>query len=475
MLGYLLKRLILLPARLFAVTLVIFGVLNLGATPPSQEGGGDNGQRQGAESSTEAFRQFKRSFHLDKPVFLNTRFLTRTEEVRAWLRIDGGLDPAATPSQRVDTRERLDDYGQQLVPHLVALLEDPDPEIERLGIARLPQAAERPLLPDDPADRAAVAAQNVEIVTANAALKGWGWPADPADAPEIVAHWESWGATHLSTYTRTPAGNLADLLLDTRFAWYWCKLLALDLGTSNLNHRPIIDEIASRIPTSLTLATLSLCLAWGLSLPIGLYSAWRPHSRSDATITIVVFLLYSLPLFFTGTVALGLLATGPHRILPSGGFMSNDSDQLTALAHLGDVATHLVLPVSIYAAASLAALSRYTRAGVIEVMRADYVRTARAKGLSEGVVVLKHAARNGLLPILTLLGAQLPVLVSGSVVIETIFNIPGMGLYLYQSINQSDYDAVMGVLLVAAALTLVGLFFSDIAYAIADPRIRHEA
>ena len=129
------------------------------------------------------------------------------------------------------------------------------------------------------------------------------------------------------------------------------------------------------------------------------------------------------------------------------------------------------MPVATSTSVALAALSRYARTGVIDVIRADYIRTARAKGLSEPVVIIKHAVRNGMIPILTLLGGLLPVLVSGSVVIEVVFNIPGMGTFLIDAINQRDYNVVMAVLLASSLLTQVGILISDLSYALVDPRI----
>jgi peptide/nickel transport system permease protein len=144
---------------------------------------------------------------------------------------------------------------------------------------------------------------------------------------------------------------------------------------------------------------------------------------------------------------------------------------MTTAERLGDVAWHLVLPVATYTTGALATLSRYARTGVIDVIRADYIRTARAKGLSEPVVILKHALRNGMIPILTLLGSLLPTLVAGSTVIEVIFNIPGMGQHLYNAINLRDYNAVMAVLLASSVLSLLGILLSDLSYALVDPRI----
>lgn len=144
---------------------------------------------------------------------------------------------------------------------------------------------------------------------------------------------------------------------------------------------------------------------------------------------------------------------------------------MTTLEQLKSVAYHLTLPLICLSYGGLASLSRYARTGVLDVIRADYIRTARAKGLGEGVVIVKHAVRNGMIPILTLLGSLLPVLIGGSVIIEVIFNIPGMGLYLFESITARDYNAIMAVLLISSVLTLLGLLVSDLSYALVDPRI----
>ena len=204
---------------------------------------------------------------------------------------------------------------------------------------------------------------------------------------------------------------------------------------------------------------------------LGIFSAANQGTRVDGALSLVLFKMYSLPTFFTGTVLLRLLSEETVAWFPTGGFASMDQVSRTTLDQLRDIGWHLVLPVATYTSVSLAALSRYARAGVIEVIRADYIRTARAKGLSEPVVLVKHAARNGMIPILTLLGGLLPALVGGSVVIEVIFDIPGMGRFLFESIGLRDYNAVMAVLLTSAVLTQVGILLSDLSYAVVDPRI----
>jgi peptide/nickel transport system permease protein len=157
---------------------------------------------------------------------------------------------------------------------------------------------------------------------------------------------------------------------------------------------------------------------------------------------------------------------------PVSGFSSDGMRQnATMWVYFKDILTHLVLPVACLTYGALAVLSRYARTGLLDVINSDYIRTARAKGLSEPVVILKHAVRNGMIPILTLLASTLPALVGGSVIIEFIFDIPGIGNLIYAAVLQKDFNVVMGVLLISAVMTLIGVLISDISYALVDPRI----
>jgi peptide/nickel transport system permease protein len=188
--------------------------------------------------------------------------------------------------------------------------------------------------------------------------------------------------------------------------------------------------------------------------------------------------VYSLPSFFVATLLLYFFSEGSDweslRWFPTGGWRSRDALERTSLEQLRDVAWHLVLPVACMTYGSLAALSRYMRTGLLDVIRSDYVRTARAKGLPEWQVIGKHAVRNGLLPILTLLAGLLPAVLGGSVIIEYIFGIPGMGLWVVESIYQRDYNVILAVQLISTVLVLVGILLTDLSYALVDPRIRYE-
>jgi peptide/nickel transport system permease protein len=209
-----------------------------------------------------------------------------------------------------------------------------------------------------------------------------------------------------------------------------------------------------------------------ISVPLGIWSAVRRNSISDRIVSTFLFMLYSLPSFFVGVVLLNFLSRGtPFQVFPTGGFESIDTSQMTILEYIVDVGWHLVLPMFCMGYAGLAALSRSARTGLLDVIRSDYVRTARAKGLPEGVVIIKHAARNGMIPILTLLATLLPTIIGGGVVVETVFGIPGIGRFMFESIVGRDYNAVMAILLISCSLTLVGMLLSDLSYAVVDPRI----
>ena len=240
----------------------------------------------------------------------------------------------------------------------------------------------------------------------------------------------------------------------------------------SLGQRPVLEKVFSKLKYSLSLAVTSVFLAYIISLPLGIWSAVNENSTSDRVVTLILFMLYSLPSFFVGVVLLNFFTIGsPLQIFPTAGFESIDTSNMTTLEHIKDVIWHIFLPVLCMTYGALAALSRYARTGLLDTIRADFIRTARAKGLSEGVVIIKHAARNGMIPIITLLGTLLPVLIGGSVVIEVIFGIPGMGKMSFEAIMLRDYNVIMAILLIASSLTLIGMLISDLLLALVDPRI----
>ena len=251
------------------------------------------------------------------------------------------------------------------------------------------------------------------------------------------------------------------------------RLFRLDLGRSFLDNRLVSLKIIERLPITITINVLSLLLIIIVALPIGIISAVRQHSLFDKTSTVFVFIGFAMPTFW---LALLLMILFGIRLgwLPVSGLRSLAAASLPFWPRALDMARHLILPVFVSAFGGLAGFSRYMRSNILEVIGQDYIRTARAKGLTEKVVIYKHALRNALLPIVTILGLSVPGLIGGSVIFESIFAIPGMGRLFYESVMARDYPVIMGGLVIGAVLTLLGNLIADIAYAYVDPRIRYK-
>ena len=250
----------------------------------------------------------------------------------------------------------------------------------------------------------------------------------------------------------------------------------LDFGKSYKDRKPVMQKIGERIWVTLGMNFLSIFLAYAIAIPVGIYSATHPGSIGDRISTTSLFALYSIPTFWAGTLVIIFLTNNDYlfQLFPTRGLFSTDFDSSWSMGRqIVDLLWHLAAPVFIYTYTSFAFVSRQMRAGMLEVIRQDYVRTARAKGLSEKVVIYKHALRNSLIPIVTLLGGLLPALISGSIIVEYIFTIPGMGDLSFNALLQRDYPVIMGVLTLGAILTMVGVLLSDLLYALVDPRIAY--
>jgi peptide/nickel transport system permease protein len=233
--------------------------------------------------------------------------------------------------------------------------------------------------------------------------------------------------------------------------------------------------LKERVPVSIKLSGISLILAYLVSIPLGIYSSTHQYSRGDKVATVALFALYSLPNFWVATLAIVYLGGGDFwNVFPVFGLQSTGSENWPLWERIADEAWHLVLPITCMTYYTFAALSRYMRASMLEVIRQDFIRTARAKGLSERLVVYRHALRNSLIPIVTLMADLLPALIGGSIVVETIFSIPGMGQLSFEAVLNRDYPLIMAIFTLSALLTLVGILLADLLYTIVDPRIAYE-
>ena len=257
-------------------------------------------------------------------------------------------------------------------------------------------------------------------------------------------------------------------------SWLW-RTARLDFDRSFVDDRPVIDKIAEALPVTLGLNVLALLIIYAVSIPIGVLSAVRRGSAFDQGSGLLLFLLYSLPNFWLATLLImGLSSEKTWDLLPSVGLQSPNHQDLSYLAWLGDRLKHLVLPVTVMVYGGFASLSRYVRSSMLDTIQEDYIRTARAKGLPEYVVVVKHALRNSLMTVVTLVASLLPAMIGGSVIVEYIFSIEGMGRLGFDAILARDYPVIMAITTFSAVLTLLGILVSDLLYSVVDPRVRTE-
>ncbi|RKK03747.1 ABC transporter permease subunit [Pseudoroseomonas wenyumeiae] len=250
---------------------------------------------------------------------------------------------------------------------------------------------------------------------------------------------------------------------------YLLRLVQLDLGFSAIYGKPVSDVILERLPVTLLLMGTSLSFAFAAGMALGVVAARRANQWPDALISTLGLIFYATPSFWFGMMGVVVFAI-KLSWLPSGGFEEIGSGN-TGLARVADIAWHLVLPVTTLALIFLATYLRIMRASMLEVLSLDFVRTARAKGLSQTGVLMRHVLRNALLPGLTLIGLQAGTMLGGSVVVESVFNLPGLGRLAYESVVQRDLNTLLGIVFVSALLVIFVNFVVDLLYAKLDPRI----
>ncbi|MFE6708295.1 ABC transporter permease [Bacillus thuringiensis] len=258
-------------------------------------------------------------------------------------------------------------------------------------------------------------------------------------------------------------------IIERYFHWLGNALQG-DFGFSLQYQEPVTSLLNKFIWNSFSVAVIALFFIWLIALIIGVFSATKQHSLFDKLVTIGIFAAMSFPSFFIGLFLIKVFAVD-LKLLPIGGMIDVGSNS-TGFAYVIEVAKHMILPVFILTLLGVGSLTRYFRTSMLEVVRQDYIRTARAKGLKEKTVIYKHALKNAILPAITLLAFELPGLFSGAIIIEQIFNWPGIGSIQLEALNFRDYTVLMAFTMFLSFLTIVSNFFADIVYAVVDPRIR---
>ncbi len=263
-----------------------------------------------------------------------------------------------------------------------------------------------------------------------------------------------------------------DKPLYTQYGRWLSRIARLDFGRSFApDGRPVLQKVVERLPVTLLLNVIELMIIVALAIPIGVASATRQYSVFDKVTTIFVFVGFATPDFWFALLLMMLFGV-QLGWAPISGLRSLNWEYLSFWRQQWDFLSHLLLPISVATFGGLAGLSRYMRQSMLEVVRQDYIQAARAKGLAERVVIRKHALRNAVLPIVTILALSLPGLIGGSVIVESVFAIPGMGQLMVQAVFERDYPVIMANLVVVATLTLMANLAADIVYGLVDPRIR---
>lgn len=271
-----------------------------------------------------------------------------------------------------------------------------------------------------------------------------------------------------------------DQPLPLRYLKWLAALVRGDLGYSFTYGRPVLEVLLGFLPNTLLLSACALVMAFGAGVLLGTIQAVRQHSATDSVLSVVLLFFYSMPSFWLALMMIMVFSLFAMNVwhwpiwFPASGMGGPNHDLLPVGARTLDTIKHLVLPATSLALVLTAGIARYMRASMLEVIRQDYVRTARAKGLPERSVIFKHALRNALLPIVTLLGLYVPLLFSGTVFIEYVFAWPGMGKAIMDAVLARDYPLVMGGSVLFALMVVLGNILADFLYAVVDPRIRYD-
>ena len=289
-------------------------------------------------------------------------------------------------------------------------------------------------------------------------------PGDP-----VVALAGQSGDAEYYAYVRAKFG--LDKPLPTQLVIYAGNVLAGDLGTSYVLGRPVAEAIAERLPATVLLTGTALVLSTVIGIALGIYGARRHGRWPDTAVNLTALAVYAAPVFLIGQLAILGLALGTGWFPVQG--MTNARSSATGLPRLLDIAHHLTLPALALASQEVAAVARLSRVGLLDELRQDHIRTARAKGVAEGVVVRKHALRRALLPVVTVLGGRVGHLVAGAVIVEAVFGWPGLGRLLVTAMQNRDGPVVLGVFLLVAVTVVVANLLTDLLYSWLDPRVRY--
>ncbi|SCC90870.1 hypothetical protein SCG7109_AZ_00060 [Chlamydiales bacterium SCGC AG-110-M15] len=490
MFEYIIRRLLLLPLTLFCIILVNFSIINLAPGEPttvseiSDQGDITKSEEQAVSSvADDQYLQFREHYGLTLPILFNTWTQITLKETQETLQQLLDKESMAVKDYN-KLRIRTGDQARFLMPHLLSIASN---ETLKMPLRRLSarfftrggskQGFIGPKLSADEKAKNRKIAKDNEFLEESTLL--------PEDSPETIhtklQNLNSWYNQNKEIYKFEPSTSSQAwmFITETRFFRYMSRVLTLDFGSvRNDPNKTVISEVTKRFKYSLTLAFLPMLITFVLCQVFGFFMAMKQNGWQDISLNFIFLILYATPVFVVGPFLIERIALNNYfpftdTPIPISGFTSEDSlySSYTSWGRLIDVLQHIFLPLVAIMYGGLAAQTRLTRTAVLEVFRQDYVRTARAKGLSPLLVLFKHVGRNASITIVTSIAGSLGVILGGSLIIETIFEINGFGRFFYVAIINYDYNVIMFSALAGAFLTLLGYLIADIAYTILDPRI----
>lgn len=486
MFSYILRRLLLLPITLFFIILINFVIINLAPGDPvsiteiSPEGGAMRRADQAmAFGSDDRYLQFREWYGLTLPILFNTWPSITAEQVSRDL--DALINRSAMDVKTYDElRIRFGDQARFVMPKLLKVITDPQESLKRRSMASrfFVRGGTRQaflganLTPQQREHNRKIEKDNLFL--SQQVIKEGDSPEDVKTKADKLAQWY---ADNRDVYNFEPTGwqRVKIFFTETRFFRYMGRVLTLDFGTlRNDDNKTVIYEVVRRFKYSLTLAIIPMLFTFVFCQLFGLWMALKHGQWPDLTMNVIFLILYAIPVFVVAPFLIEKIALPGY--FPLSGFTSPERiyAQETTWERAGDITRHIFLPLIAILYGSLAAQSRLSRTAFLEVMRQDYVRTARAKGVGTSALLFKHVGRNAAITIVTSLAGSLGIILGGSLIVETLFGINGFGKFFYDAIVNRDYNVIMFSALAGSFLTLMGYLVADLAYTALDPRVTLE-
>lgn len=491
---YAYKRLLLLPLTLFCIVLLNFLIINLAPGDPSSyasiSSDGNFSRREDRSisfSQDERYLHFREFYGLTLPIFLNTW---------PWLSkkyVENSLKGITYEEKRLPTKEysamksTFGDQSRFVMPHLMEVMQNSqmDPKIQQTAFYFFLRGASRPAI-TGPQLTEKEKKWNKKITQDDLYLRSlvWSSSTSPQTIETNINALKKWMEENAKFYLFYPSfrEKIKMLFLETRFQKYMDRVLHLDFGTlRNDSNRTVISEVTKRLKYSLTLSIIPMGITFVFCQFFGFLMAIYHKKWIDDSLNMLFLILYAIPVFVMAPfliekIALSHCFPWTHSPIPINGFTSPSSiyENKTSLEKIFDILQHIALPVVAILYNTLASESRLSRSAILEVMRQDYVRTAKAKGVPPLEILVKHIGRNAAITIVTSIAGSLGIILGGSLIVETLFDINGFGKFFYEAILNRDYNVIMFSALVGSFLTLLGYLVADLAYMWLDPRVRLE-